>query len=606
MLAGLETPDAGAVEMPRGHRAGYLPQFGFYTGDRTVWQEARSAFRRIEELERELHLLEEAFSAGDAPDDRAAGMAARHDQVAQELGRLEAHSVDRKVDWVLRGLGFRPEEFHRPVSELSGGWQMRVALARILLERPDVLLLDEPTNHLDLEAREWLEEFLRNYPASFVVVSHDRHFLDQTVTRITDIMSRRLVDYTGTYSQFVEAREIHYQQALKAYERQQDEIRRIQAFIDRFRAKNTKATQAQSRIRMLERMERLEPPESPPRTIRFRFPQPVRTGRLVLTLRSVQKSFGDLRVLRGADLQLERGQKVALVGPNGAGKSTLMRILAGVEQFEQGERVPGLRVETDHFAQDQADRLPAERTILQAAMARAPNDFVPQVRGLLGAFLFSGDAVDKQIGVLSGGERNRLALALMLMRPSNLLLMDEPTNHLDIAAKDVLLESLKAFEGTVVFVSHDRYFLSGLANRVIEVGGGSLRDHPGDYDSYLHRRRAEAEAVEAAAAAAARGAPGLKGAAGDRERGSGAGRERGSAPGGGRRAVSKRRLRELEERVSDLEARKARLEDLLAQDDIYRDPEKSSFYLTEYQEVNRSLDTALDEWAEAAESAEES
>ncbi len=667
MLAGLESPDAGRIDMPKAQRVGYLPQFGFQAGRGTVREVARSAFGSILEMQAEKERLERLFESPGLDPAQAEAMLLRHDRIEQEIRRMDGYEVDRRIDRVLRGLGFSPDDYDRPIEALSGGWQMRVALARLLLEQPDVLLLDEPTNHLDLEAREWLEEFLKEYPGSFVLVSHDRYFLDVTVTRITEILSRKLVDYSGNYSKYLMEREARYALALKAFEHQQEEIRRVQAFIDRFRYKNTKAAQVQSRIRMLEKLPRLEPPVAPPRSIHFRFPQPGRTGRIVLELKSLSKSYGDLRVLRRIDLQLERGQKVALVGPNGAGKSTLMRILAGTEPFDGGERIEGLRATMDHFAQDQADRLPSGRTILEEAMARSPSAFVPQIRGLLGAFLFSGESVDKLISVLSGGERNRLALALMLLHPSNVLLLDEPTNHLDMQAKDVLLEALRSFEGTVVFVSHDRYFLAALANRVLEAGNGGLRDHPGDYESFLWKKRKEAEDAEARgsggptiAGTRQRVVGGLgggnnttigrfdrgvfeSGEIGERPHRSSRGADAGGArldrsrpeagtsgarldpsspgadsggeplnqtspdgveaarPRGRKGRAGRRQVRELETRIEELEKKKERLETLLASEDLYRDPEKSSFYLAEYRSTAAELDDAVEDWARLSE-----
>lgn len=611
MLAGLESPDAGKIESPKGQRVGYLPQFGFEIGKGTVVEEARRAFGSILELQGERDRLEHDLRDPVLSPERAETLLSRHDRLEQEIRRLDGYEIERRVDRVLRGLGFQAADFNRRVEALSGGWQVRLSLARLLLENPDVLLLDEPTNHLDIEAREWLEGFLREYPGSFVLVSHDRYFLDVTVTRITDIMNHRLVDYTGNYSRYLIEREARYEHARKAYERQQEEIRRIEVFIERFRYKNTKASQVQSRVKMLEKLPRLDPPEAPSRSIHFRFPQPDRTGRITVDLKGIHKAYGEVEVFRRGDLQLERGQKVALVGPNGAGKSTLMRILAGTETFDSGERIEGLRVTIDHFAQDQADRMTPVHTIMQQAMNRAPNSFVPQVRGLLGAFLFTGDAVEKKIGVLSGGERNRLALALMLMKPSSLLLLDEPTNHLDMAAKDVLLEALKGFEGTVVFVSHDRHFLAGLANRVIEVGGGGLREYPGDYEGFLWKKRQEEEKAAAddartAAGAISGGRPGSGGRplTEDARKGDGALPSAGlsEAPeGGGRRnKASRRAVRDLETKITTLEERKEKLEALLAREDLYRDPEKSSFYLSEYKTVTLELEQAMERWAESA------
>ena len=582
MLAGQESPDAGRFETPRGYRVGYLPQFAFELGHGSVREEARAAFASALAVEEELKALEARLQC-DLPEAEMETLLARHTRLEEEFRHRDGYEIDRQVDRVLKGLGFKAEDFDRPVDTLSGGWQMRVALARLLLERPDALLLDEPTNHLDLEAREWLEEFLRNYPGAFVVVSHDRFFLDQTVTRVTDLMTRELVDYTGNYSSYLTQREKRYEMAMSAWKRQQDEIKRIEHFIERFKAKNTKATQAQSRVKMLERIERLEKPEEPSRTVHFRFPQPDRSARVTLEVHGIHKSYGDLRGFTGVDLAVERGQRVALVGPNGAGKSTLMRILAGQEPVDLGTRTAGSKVTLDFFAQDAADRLPRAKTILEEAMSRAPTDFVPRVRGLLGAFLFSGTAVDKPIGVLSGGERNRLALAMMLMRPSNVLLLDEPTNHLDMTSKDVLLEALRQFEGTVVFVSHDRHFLTELATRVVEVGGGCIYDYPGNYEGFLHRKGLLREAAS-------------EEAAGARTRGTSAGTAKPeNAPT--KSKPNLRKVEALEQKIAQLEERKAKLESILADGEIYRDAEKAAFYTNEYETVTGELEDAVEGWA---------
>ena len=590
MLAGEESPNEGRFDTPKAYRVGYLPQFSFRLGTGTVRQEARAAFDSLLALESEKETIERELETN-PPD--GASLMARYDRLQEQFKNGGGYEIDRRVDRVLRGLGFTLSDFDRLVSELSGGWQMRVALARLLLEEPDLLLLDEPTNHLDLEAREWLEGFLSSYPGAFVVVSHDRFFLDATVNRITEIMQRRLVDYAGNYSKFLSERERRFEAALKAWERQQDEIQRIERFIERFKAKNTKATQAQSRVKMLEKMERLEKPVLPAKTVHFRFPPPGRSERIVFRLEAVAKSYGALQVFEKVDFLIERGQKVALVGPNGAGKSTLMRILAGQEPIDRGERIMGQTVKAEFFAQDAADRLPGDRTILQLAQDRAPTSFQPQVRSLLGAFLFSGVAVDKPVSVLSGGERNRLALALMLMTPSNLFLMDEPTNHLDMDSKEVLLGALRSFEGTVVFVSHDRHFLGSLADRVVEVGGGKIYDYPGGYEAFaVHKAEREAAALALAERAAA-GTPespgGSKGPADP------------SANGGGKKKASAHRVQKLEDEISTLEERKSRLGELLSRGEIFSDPEKSAFYTREYQEVATQLEEALETWAELSE-----
>lgn len=585
MLAGQESFDGGTMAIPKGQTVGFLPQFGFETGDGTVQEEARRAFAPLLNWKEEREEIENRLTSPDLDADEAETLVARHDELGEKFRHHGGFEIEREIHHVLIGLGFKESDFERPVRTLSGGWQMRVALARLLLGQPDLLLLDEPTNHLDIEARVWLEKFLADYPGGFVIVSHDRYFLDHTVNRVTEIMSRKLIDYDGNYSDYVKQREAHYEAAIKAYNRQQKEIARIERFIERFRYKNTKAPQVQSRVKMLEKMKRLTLPVPPAKTIHFRFPQPERTGRMVLSLRDIRKCFGDLVVFNGMDFDIERGEKIALVGPNGAGKSTLMRILAGEESLDQGERQLGYRVDIDFFAQDQADRLPPERSLLNETTERAPVDLVPHVRSLLGAFLFRGDDVEKKIGVLSGGERNRFALMLMLLCPSNLLLLDEPTNHLDIDAQEVLLASLHSFEGTVVFVSHDHHFLSRLATRVIDVGGGTVRSHPGDYESFLWKKEQEAE--RAAAATDPDSARSSTPAVASSEDGRAQTR---------RSRRDARRLREIEKRVDELEQRRAKLEELMVSDGFYKDQEKSRFYLAEHEAVTEELNRLYEEW----------
>ena len=391
---------------------------------------------------------------------------------------------------MLAGLGFREMDFQRDVGEFSGGWQMRVALARLLLQRPDVLLLDEPTNHLDLEARNGLEGFLATYPGAIVLVAHDRYFLDVTVTRISEVENGRLTDYACNFSRYETQKEERLAQARHAYEVQQEEIERMESFIRRFRYQAAKAKLVQSRIKQIEKIERLEIPPGT-KKLHIRLPSARRSGRTVLELRQARKSYGDLVVYDGLDLALERGERVALVGPNGAGKTTLVKLLAGVEPLSSGERKVGHNVELGYFAQDQANVLDPGKSVLDEMMAVAPYDMVPRLRDLLGAFLFAGDAVGKRTSVLSGGERNRLALAKLLLRSVNCLLLDEPTNHLDMHAKDVLLEALQNYEGTIVLVSHDRYILDALPQCVIEVGHGRAVRYLGNYEDYLQKKAAE-------------------------------------------------------------------------------------------------------------------
>ena len=389
---------------------------------------------------------------------------------------------------VLKGLGFSLADQQRRTEEFSGGWQMRIALAKLLLARPNLLLLDEPTNHLDLPARNWLEEYLADYPGSVVLVSHDRYFLDATVKRITEVGLKTLTDYHGNYSHYVTEHAARMERLREAHRRQSEEVEKAEVFINRFRYTATKARQVQSRIKQLDKMERIElPPER--KKIRFKFPEAPRPGRVVLELKGVRKAYGPNVVLGHLDLMIERGDRIALVGPNGAGKSTLMRILAGDLHADEGVRLLGHKVVLDYFAQDQAAVLNSSRTVLEEMSAASSVSMGPMIRTILGGFLFGSDDVFKKVAVLSGGERNRLALAKMLLNPSNVLLLDEPTNHLDLDSKEVLLDALEDYGGTLVFVSHDRYFVDNLATKVIEVGGGEAPLYPGGYEDFLYWKK---------------------------------------------------------------------------------------------------------------------
>jgi ATP-binding cassette subfamily F protein 3 len=396
----------------------------------------------------------------------------------------DGYAIDLKVATILRGLGFSPSDFELEAGHLSGGWQMRLALAKLLLRAPGLLLLDEPTNHLDLDARNWLEDYLAKYDGAVILVSHDRYFLDAVVSRIADLSLRTITDYHCNYSQYLVQRDERLERLREAKKRQDEEIGRVQEFIDRFRYQATKAAQVQSRIKMLEKVERIEvPPER--RRIHFQFPAAAKSGRIVLDLAHVRKVYGDKVVLDDVSLHIERGDRVALVGPNGAGKSTLMRLLAGVEPPDRGTREEGHQIVQQYFAQDEATKLDPAATVYETLADGSPMHMVPAIRNVLGGFLFSGDDVYKKAGVLSGGERTRLAVARMLLRPSNMLVLDEPTNHLDLDSKDVLLDALMDYGGTLLFVSHDRYFVERLATKVVEVGGGKARLYPGTYAEFL-------------------------------------------------------------------------------------------------------------------------
>jgi len=493
VLAGLETLDEGSISTAKGITRGYLPQDGLAFAGRSVLQECLSVFDDLLQMEKDLEALMHSMAELDPEGEEYARVAERYHALETEFQHRDGYSLEAQVGAVLNGLGFSREDQARPTEEFSGGWQMRIALARLLLLKPNLLLLDEPTNHLDLEARNWLEQFLASYPHAFVLVSHDRYFLDVTVNKIVEIWNRRAWFYSGNYDRYLTQKEERKAQLESAYKNQQDRIHHLEVFINRFRYQATKARQVQSRIKELEKIDRIElPPEE--KTIHFSFPQPPPSGRAVAEFKGVAKSYGANQVFADVNFVINRGDRVALVGVNGAGKSTLIKLLAGAERVTAGEKRLGHNVQADYFAQDQYKALDPQARLIDdiGSVAPAALSGQTQLRSLLGSFLFSEDEVFKRIGVLSGGERNRYALARMLLRPANFLLLDEPTNHLDLRAKDVLLEALQKYNGTVMFVSHDRYFIDRLANRVFEIGGGEVHDFPGNYEDYLWQKEGNA------------------------------------------------------------------------------------------------------------------
>ncbi len=494
MMGGLEEPDSGAILKPASLTVGYLPQDGLTHAGRTVFDEATSAFSELLSIKSEMHALEERLGDTSIPDDEHETMLHRYSDLQDRFRLREGYSIELKTATVLQGLGFKPADFDRPTETFSGGWQMRIALAKLLLGQPSLLLLDEPTNHLDLDARNWLEEYLNAYPHAVILVSHDRFFLDAVVTRVADLTLRTLTDYIGNYSHYLAEHGARIEALRKAKREQDEEVARIKMFIDRFRYQATKAAQVQSRIKLLEKVVPIEvPPER--KTIHFDFPACAKSGRTVLELKHARQSYGDLVVLANVDLHIERGDRIALVGPNGVGKSTLMRLLSGEEPPRSGTRSVGHNVVMQYFAQDEATRLDPAITVYETLSSGSPMHMVPMIRNILGGFLFSGDDVNKPVRVLSGGERTRLAVARMLLRPSNLLLLDEPTNHLDLDSKEVLLDALVDYGGTLIFVSHDRYFVERLATRIIEVGNSQAIVYPGTYKEFLwHKEHPEGQA----------------------------------------------------------------------------------------------------------------
>ncbi len=479
-----ESADDGEVILERGVSLGHLPQESAPVGDETVVELATAVTPEYTKLRRIIKAWEANHPVEALHPEEV------HDNVHDRFNELGGYQLEAKAKQILAGLSFREKDFDRPAREMSGGWVMRAHLARLLTHEPDLLLLDEPTNHLDLDALLWFQEYLKHYPGAILVISHDREFLNQLVGSIVEIRQSKLIRYRGNYDDYLVQREAQEEQLLAAYKNQQREIAHMMEFVNRFRAKNTKAAQAQSKLKQIDRMEKIEAPTGDDRKVSFSFPQPQRSGLKVITLKNIHHAYGENVVYRGIDFAAGRGQRIVLVGPNGAGKSTLLKILAGVLQPQAGGRELGHNVKAGYYSQYRVDMLNPSHTVLEEAL-NTPQRVTEQfIRTLLGCFLFSGDDVFKPVSVLSGGEKSRLALVKLLLDPPNLLLMDEPTTHLDMSSIDALLYALDQFQGTLIFISHDVYFIRALANHVVHVNAGRLTHYPGGYEYYLDKTKA--------------------------------------------------------------------------------------------------------------------
>ena len=588
ILGGLETVDTGECTSQKGINAGYLPQDGLQLSGRTVFAECMSVFDELKDMEREMGQLVRSLSDLDPASEEYSAAATRYTSLDAQFRNRDGYALEAKVGSVLTGLGFPKEEWTKRTEFFSGGWQMRIALAKLLLEQPGLLLLDEPTNHLDLEARNWLEAYLTSYPNAFVLISHDRYFLDVTTKKIAELWNKGLHFYSGNFESYLQQKQERRLILESAYRNQQERIQQLEAFINRFRATATKAKQVQSRIKELDKIERIEiPPEE--KAIHFSFPQPKSSGRIVAEFAGVSKAYGEKVVLSDVTFQIERGERVVLVGVNGAGKSTLIKLLSGIEPLTSGEYRIGYNVQPDYFAQDQYKELDPESQLLDDLSSVANGKTTTELRTLLGCFLFSEDDVFKPIGVLSGGERNRYALARMLLNPANFLLLDEPTNHLDMRAKDVLLESLEHFTGTVVLVSHDRYFIDRLATKVIEVKDGSVRVYPGNYEDYLFRKQQESAAADVTSPAAAAAATPAQ----DDD-------SKQDVDLGRIKRLNPIKAKQLEDRAADLEAESTELESEIAalETDLqgFVSAEETRRQMDLLVEKKSRLEEVLDEW----------
>jgi ATP-binding cassette subfamily F protein 3 len=600
MMAGLDEPDSGAILKPSALTVGYLPQDGLTHAGRSVFEEASSAFASLLSMKAEMHALEDRLGDPSIPESEHQAMLSRYSDLQDRFRLHDGYDIELKTATVLRGLGFAPSDFERQTETFSGGWQMRLALATLLLGQPNLLLLDEPTNHLDLEARNWLETYLNEYPHAVILVSHDRFFLDAVVTRIADLTLRTLTDYHTNYSGYLIEHRERIDALRKAKRDQDDEVARIRMFIDRFRYQATKASQVQSRIKLLDKVVPIDvPPERS--TIHFHFPACGKSGRTVLELKQVRKAYGDLVVFGDLSLHIERGDRVALVGPNGAGKSTLMRLLSGDETPDAGERIEGHNIVMQYFAQDEATRMDPTPTVYETLASGSPANMVPAIRNILGGFLFSGDDVYKRVRVLSGGERTRLAVARMLLRPSNTLLLDEPTNHLDLDSKEVLLDALTAYGGTLIFVSHDRYFVERLATKIIEVGQGTALVYPGTYPEFLwhkdHPESPVASRVETPAATPRKAKPTSRGtdppapSRDEKKRADAAERRRARAEGARRSEIDR-----LEARIAETERAIRDVEQTMAAPGFYADRAAAQPVIDRHQALMWQVGDLMHQW----------
>ncbi len=591
ILAGEQELDEGEVIIPRGVTLGYLPQEVEALDEGTLYDIVESARADLLEREAELRALEDRINQGEGAE--LAEVYANKRDLFEMDGGYRFRSQAREI---LVGMGFSSDDFDRAIDEFSGGWQMRAMLARLLLQRPSVLLLDEPTNHLDLESLEWLERFLAKYEGSVIVVSHDRYFLNRMVDVIVELERGKLTSYDGNYDYYRTEKAERRERQAAAAARQDREIAEIEQFIERFRYKATKAKQVQSRVKMLEKIDRIDAPDSQLKTIEFRFPQPPRTGRMVAELRDVAKAYGDNVVYESLNFRMERGDKVALVGPNGAGKSTLLKMLAGTLAPDTGDIELGHKVEVAYFAQHAVDQLDPKSTVLHELWNVAPDEINTRIRGILGAFGFSGNDVEKQVSVLSGGEKSRLALAKLMLSPAGLLVMDEPTNHLDIGSRQTLEFALQTFEGAFVIVSHDRYFIDEVAERVVHVEDGETTSYLGDY-SYYRWKRSEEEEGEAEAETADEADSSGRMSKKDLRRAAAELRKRMNEEMGS----LKKDLKVCEANVERLEAEFSDVETKLADPSTYDDPARATSLNKKHHELQKELEDAMERWEGLAE-----
>lgn len=595
IIAGLAEADSGTVSKASYVTVGYLPQDGVIAVGKTLLKEVETAFEDVVAVQLELEEVQHQLSSLDPASPEYAEVLEIFGELQHKLEDLDAFRMQSKIEQVLMGLGFGVSDFGRSTEEFSGGWQMRIALAKLLLTEPSVLLLDEPTNHLDIESLQWLEEYLRNYNGAVILVSHDRALLDSLTTKTLLISMGSLEVYAGNYSYYEKERLVRREMTMNAYRNQQKQLEQTQKFIDRFRYKATKARQVQSRIKQIEKLDLIEI-EDEEEEIHFRFPPPQSSGVIVMELKDVTKRYGDKIVFSGLEYVIERGDRIAVVGINGAGKSTFVRILAGTEPINAGTRIVGYNVVLSYFAQHQAEELDSSKEVLQVVDEVATGEIRTRLRTILGSFLFHGDDVFKKVSVLSGGEKSRLALAKMLLQPANFLVMDEPTNHLDMRSKGVLQEALASYDGTYVIVSHDRAFLDPLVTKVIELSPGRIRTFPGNVSEYLAKKKTERDGAPAARGTRAQ-VP-VKAVLSEKERK--------RAEAAQRQALFRKlkpyrdKLAGLEKTIGILEQRKKEIETAMEQPNFFKGGESTKNVVREYEETKVKLEDAYSAWGEVS------
>lgn len=584
ILVKKEEYDSGSVYIQPNTSITYLSQELPEFKKRTLIDEVRNTFPEIVMIQTEINHIEERMQI-ETHEDKLDNLVSRYSHLQEELKRLDAQAIEIEMFKVVRGLGFTENDFEKPLGDFSGGWQMRVALAKLLLEKPNLLLLDEPTNHLDIEAIEWLEKYLIDYDKAFILVSHDKRFLDKVVTRIVELENGILTDYPGNYSTYKITKEKNLESLISAKERQDQEIKRMETFVERFRASATKSTQAKSREKMLNKIERIELPKESD-SINFKFPQPKQTGRIVLKINNISKTYGFKKVLDSKkEVWIERGNKIALIGANGTGKSTLMKMIIGIEKPDSGNIEYGHGVEQGYFAQNQSEKLNSENTAIEELYEIVPEYTLTQVRTLLGRFLFKNERAFQEIKTLSGGEKSRLAIAKMLLNPANFILMDEPTNHLDIPSKDVLIDALQQFQESFMVISHDRDFIAQTCNRIFEIRDGEIFIYEGNYDSYIEQKEKEVNNTI------------IQKAKEETEEPS---KVQVSKEYRNEQKEKQKLLTSLEKSITKIEDRIKVLESDLADPEIYNDSEKMVKLTSEYNKLKLELDDKYSQWEELA------